>query len=70
MMLACAGNNVVVEHFFGNLKHDWILNVVQPTRDHIKQYIADYVRYYNNGRLHTVCDSVSSVRLDLNLTKR
>ena len=37
-------DNAVVERFFGSLKHDWILKVHQPTRDHMRQDVAAYVR--------------------------
>ncbi len=46
-------DNAVVERFFGSLKHNWIFKVAQPTREHMKQDVADYIRYYNNDRLHT-----------------
>lgn len=40
-------DNAVVDRFFGSLKHDWILKVAQPTREHMKQDVVDYIRYYN-----------------------
>jgi len=39
--------NAVVERFFGSLKHDWIFKVHQPTREHMKQDVAKYMKYYN-----------------------
>lgn len=33
-------DNAVVERFFGSLKHDWILKVHQPTRNHMKKDVA------------------------------
>ena len=42
----------MVERFFGSLKHDWVLKVAQPTREHMKQDVTDYIRYYNKDRLH------------------
>jgi putative transposase len=30
-------DNAVVERFFGSLKHDWLLKVAQPTREHMKK---------------------------------
>lgn len=42
-------DNAVVERFFGSLKHDWLFKVPQPTREHMKQDVMDYVRYYNLG---------------------
>jgi len=46
-------DNAVVERFFGSLKHDWILKVPQPTREHMRQDVAAYMKYYNQDRLHT-----------------
>ena len=39
---ACRDNGVV-ERFFGSLKHDWVFKVAQPTREHMKQDVADYI---------------------------
>lgn len=58
-------DNAVVERFFGSLKHDWILKVAQPTREHMKQDVADYIRYYNNDRLHTANNGLSPVNYEL-----
>lgn len=58
-------DNAVVERFFGNLKYDWILKIAQPTREHMKQDVADYIRYYNNDRLHTANSSMSPVNYEL-----
>jgi len=44
-------DNAVVERLFGSLKHDWLYKVVQPTREHMKQDVAAYTRYYNLERL-------------------
>jgi putative transposase len=38
---------------FGSLKHDWIFKVAQPTREHMKQDVAAYMRYYNQERFHS-----------------
>ena len=46
-------DNAVVERFFGSLKHDWIFKIAQPTREHMKEDVAAYMRYYNLERLHT-----------------
>jgi len=62
-------DNAVVECFFGSLKHDWILKVAQPTREHMKQDVADYIRYYNQDRLHTANDSLSPINYELSQTK-
>ena len=46
-------DNAVVERFFGSLKHDWLFKVAQPTREHMTQDVAAYVKYYNLERLHS-----------------
>lgn len=50
-----------MECFFGSLKHDWILKVHQPTREHMKQYVADYMRYCNSERLHKSIKDMSPI---------
>lgn len=62
-------DNAVVERFFGSLKHDWIFKVAQPTREHMKRDVADYIRYYNNDRLHTANNSLSPVNYELSERK-
>ena len=62
-------DNAVVERFFGSLKHDWVLKVAQPTREHMKKDVADYIRYYNNDRLHTANNSLSPVNYELSERK-
>jgi len=62
-------DNAVVERFFGSLKHDWILKVAQPTREHMKQDVADYIRYYNNDRLHNANGSLSPINYELSQRK-
>ncbi len=58
-------DNAVVERFFGSLKYDWILKVSQPTREHMKYDVADYIRYYNKDRLHTANGSLSPINYEL-----
>ncbi len=62
-------DNAVVERFFGSLKHDWILKVNQPTREHMRQDVVKYMRYYNLERLHTANGSLSPVNFE-NLQKK
>ena len=62
-------DNAVVERFFGSLKYDWIFKVDQPTRDHMKEDVADYIRYYNNDRLHTSNNNMSPVNYELSEVK-
>lgn len=52
-------DNAVVERFFGSLKHDWILKVAQPTRDHMRADVARYMKYYNVDRLHSANGDLS-----------
>lgn len=63
-------DNAVVERFFGSLKHDWILKVHQPTREHMKQDVAAYMRYYNSDRLHTANGDLSPINYERNSLKR
>lgn len=62
-------DNAVVERFFGSLKHDWILKVAQPTREHMKHDVADYIRYYNKDRLHSANGSLSPINYELSQSK-
>lgn len=54
-------DNAVVERFFGSLKHDWLFKVPQPTREHMKNDVAAYMRYYNLDRLHTANNDMSPI---------
>jgi len=53
VMWGACWDNAVVERFFGSLKHDWIFQIAQPTREHMKKDVTAYMRYYNLERLHT-----------------
>ena len=57
-------DNAVVERFFGSLKHDWIFKVAQPTRQHMKQDVTDYMRYYNQERFHSSNGDMSPVKFE------
>jgi putative transposase len=57
-------DNAVVERFFGSLKHDWIFKVAQPTREHMKNDVAAYIKYYNLDRLHTANEGVSPINFE------
>ena len=46
-------DNAVVERFFGSLKYDWLFKVPQPTRTHMREDVARYMKYYNVERLHS-----------------
>ena len=62
-------DNAVVERFFGSLKHDWILKIAQPTREHIKQDVTAYMKYYNQDRLHTANGDMSPIKYEMSLKK-
>ena len=57
-------DNAVVERFFGSLKHDWILKIMQPTRKHMKADVARYMKYYNLHRLHSANNDLSPVAFE------
>lgn len=57
-------DNAVVERFFGSLKHDWILKIPQPTREHMRQDVAKYIKYYNLDRLHSANDDMSPIHFE------
>jgi putative transposase len=46
-------DNAVVERFFGSIKHDWLFKVPQPTRSHMREDVARYMKYYNVERLNS-----------------
>lgn len=62
-------DNAVVERFFGSLKYDWLLKIPQPTREHMANDVAAYMRYYNLERLHTANDDLSPVAYENKLRK-
>lgn len=62
-------DNAVVERFFGSLKHDWLLKVPQPTREHMKNDVAAYMRYYNLNRLHTANNDMSPINYENSFRK-
>jgi putative transposase len=62
-------DNAVVERFFGSLKHDWLFKVPQPTREHMKQDVTDYMRYYNLDRLHSANQDLSPIEFENSLKK-
>ena len=62
-------DNAVVERFFGSLKHDWVLKVAQPARQHMKNDVAAYMRYYNLKRLHSANGDKSPVSYENSFKK-
>ncbi|ERL60490.1 putative transposase OrfB [Piscirickettsia salmonis] len=53
-----------VEHFFGSLKNEWLLNVVPLTRESMAEDVKAYIRYYNHDRLHTANEYLSPVNFE------
>ncbi|MBB6541543.1 putative transposase [Thalassotalea piscium] len=62
-------DNAVVERFFGSLKYGWLLKVAQPTREHMKKGVTEYMRYYNLERLHSANGDQSPVQYENSLRK-
>ncbi|WP_193343318.1 IS3 family transposase [Pseudoalteromonas luteoviolacea] len=63
-------DNAVVERFFGSLKHDWLLKIPQPTREHMRNDVMAYMRYYNLERLHTANGGLSPVEYEQNSLRK
>lgn len=59
-----------MERFWGSLKHEWLLLVPQPTKGHMKQDVAAYMRYYNLDRNHAANGELSPVRYELMAEKK
>lgn len=53
-----------VERFFGSLKHDWLLKIPQQTREHKRNDVMAYMRYYNLEQLHTANGALSPVEYE------
>ncbi|QIR14579.1 IS3 family transposase [Shewanella aestuarii] len=62
-------DNAVVERFFGSLKHDWLLKVPQPTRHHMCDDVAKYMKYYNVERLHSANADQSPIDFEISFRK-
>ncbi|MRT15307.1 DDE-type integrase/transposase/recombinase [Enterobacteriaceae bacterium RIT711] len=57
-------DNAVMEHFWGSLKHEWLLLAPQPTRDDIRRDVAAYIRYDNLDRNYAANGELSPVRYE------
>ncbi len=57
-------DNAVVERFFGSLKHDWVLKIAQPTREHMRRDVMAYMKYYNQERLHSANGDQSPINFE------
>lgn len=62
-------DNAVVERFFGSLKHDWLFKVPQPTRAHMRDDVALYMKYYNVDRLHSANFDQSPIEFESSFRK-
>ena len=62
-------DNVVVERFFGSLKHNWILKIAQQTREHMKQDVTTYMKHYNQDWLHAANADMSPINYEMFLKK-
>ena len=57
-------DNAVMERFWGSLKHEWLHLVAHPTYAHMMQDVADYIRYYNLERNHSLTGELSPVQFE------
>ena len=57
-------DNAVMERFWGSLKHEWLHLVAQPPYAHMMQDVADYIRYYNLERNHSLTGELSPVQFE------
>ena len=57
-------DNVVMERFWSRLKHEWLHLVAQPTYASYDAYVADYIRYYNLERNHSLTGELSPVQFE------
>ena len=62
-------DNVVVEHFFGSLKYEWLFNVIHLTRESMKVDVEAYIRYYNQDSLHTANGDLSLISFEMSKVK-
>ena len=58
-----------MERFFGSLKHDWLLKVPQPTRQHMRDDVAKYMKYYNVERLHSANADLPPIDFEISFRK-
>ena len=62
-------DNAVVERFFGSIKHDWLFKVQLPTRSHMREDVARYIKYYNVERLHSANFDQSPIEFENSFRK-
>jgi putative transposase len=57
-------DNAVVERYFGSLKHNWIFQQHQRTREHLEKDVLAFMKYYNLERLHTANNDLSPINYE------
>lgn len=55
--------------FFGSLKHDYLFEVAQASREYIQQDVAAYIKCYDVERLHSSNGDQSPVEYDSSFGK-
>lgn len=68
-MRASMGGLVGIMLLWKGLKHDWLLKVVQTTREHIKSDVTQYMKYYNLKRLDSANNDQSPVEYENSIRK-
>jgi putative transposase len=51
------------------LKIDGILKIAQLTREDMKQDVTDYMKYYDQERLHTANGNMSPIKYEISQNK-
>jgi transposase InsO family protein len=46
-------DNAHMESFFHSLKTEWLFGTTFQTESHLRAALLDYVRFYNQQRLHS-----------------
>ncbi|MAD14597.1 MAG: hypothetical protein CL579_00715 [Alteromonadaceae bacterium] len=69
MIRRCGGDNAVVERFFWEFKTRLDIKNSSSTREYMKQDVADYMKYYNQDRLHTANGNMSSIKYEISQKK-
>tara|TARA_R110000744_G_scaffold354607_2_gene461039 strand:- start:351 stop:545 length:195 start_codon:yes stop_codon:yes gene_type:complete len=59
----------VVERFFWEFKTRLDIKNSSSTREYMKQDVADYMKYYNQDRLHTANGNMSSIKYEISQKK-
>ena len=59
----------MVERFFWEFKTRLDIKNSSSTREYMKQDVADYMKYYNQDRLHTANGNMSSIKYEISQKK-